>query len=75
MAQEAPYLQSVNLTEFCFKVPRMSEQLITFIEEEAILLIHPLNDTIVVDLRIARIRVLQILVDNRSSDDILFTRH
>ena len=73
MAREAPYLQSVNLTELSFKVTCMSEQPITFIVKENIPLIHPYIDTIFVDLQIEGRRVFWILVDNRSSADILFT--
>ena len=73
MAREAPYLQRINLTELCFKAPRMSEQPITFTEEEARPLIHPYNDTIVVDVQIVGRRVFWILVDNGSFADILFT--
>ncbi|KAL5558658.1 hypothetical protein UlMin_034869 [Ulmus minor] len=63
----------INLTELYFKVPCMSKQPITFTKEKARPLIHPHNDAIVVDLRIAGRIVFQILVNNGSFVDILFT--
>ena len=64
--------KQVNLAEHGGNVPRLSDDPITFTEEEAHRVWHPHNNTIVINLRISRKKVYQILIDNRSFLDILF---
>ncbi|KAL5583362.1 hypothetical protein UlMin_015804 [Ulmus minor] len=70
--RSAPYPQQVNLAEHRDKIPRLSNDPIIFTEEEASGLWHLHKDAIVVSLRIASRKVYKILIDNRSSADILF---
>ncbi|KAL5575437.1 hypothetical protein UlMin_017136 [Ulmus minor] len=67
-----PFPYQVNLTGHKEKIPHLSDDPIIFTEGEAHGLWHPHTDAIVVTLRIAGRKVFQILVDNRSSVDILF---
>ncbi|KAL5546086.1 hypothetical protein UlMin_005773 [Ulmus minor] len=67
-----PFPHQVNLTGHKEKIPRLSDDPIIFTESEARGLWHPHTDAIVVTLRIAGQKVFRILVDNRSSADILF---
>ncbi|KAL5571713.1 hypothetical protein UlMin_021310 [Ulmus minor] len=67
-----PFPHQVNLTGHKEKIPRLSDDAIIFTESEARGLWHPHTDAIVVTLRIAGRKVFRILVDNRSSADILF---
>ncbi|KAL5556540.1 hypothetical protein UlMin_038776 [Ulmus minor] len=67
-----PFPHQVNLTGHKEKIPRLSDDPIVFTESEARGLWHPHTDAIVVTLRIAGRKVFRIVVDNRSSADILF---
>ena len=60
------------MTEHIAKFSQMENVAITFTEEEAKKLLHPHIDALVISLRIANSRVHRILVNNRSSADILF---
>ena len=64
----------MNLTETAQSHPRNSLISITFIEDEAKRLHHSYFDALVVDLEIKRHRVMQNLIDNGSSTNIIFSR-
>ncbi|KAL5546702.1 hypothetical protein UlMin_006389 [Ulmus minor] len=67
-----PFPYQVNLTGHKKKIRRLFDDPIIFTEGEARSLWHPHTDAIVVTLRIAGRKVFEILVDNRSSADIMF---
>jgi len=60
----------INLTEN--KCPTTPYETICFTEEEALRVMHPHNDAIVVKAQVANNMVKRILIDNGSSADILF---
>ena len=55
------------------KIPRLSEEPITFTEEEARGLIYPHKDAIVVNHKIVARKKHRVLIDNGSTMDILFS--
>ena len=71
-ARTKPFLHHVNLIGHKDKIPRLSNEPIIFTEDEERGLWHLYIDAIVVTLRIAGRKLFWILVDNRSSNDILF---
>ena len=62
----------VNLTKRVSKISKLENIEITFTEKEALKVIHPHNDALVVSLKVANNLVHRVLVDNGSSVDILF---
>ena len=73
-ARQAVAPHQVNNVNHRAKIPRLSEEPITFTEEEEDQgLIYPHKDAIVVNLKIASQKVHRILIDNGSSVDILLS--
>ena len=62
----------INLTERISKISKFENIEITFTEEEALKVIHPHNDVLVVSPKVANNLVHCIPVDNGSSMDVLF---
>ena len=54
------------------KLSRRENMVISFTDDEARCLIHPHMDALVVTLSVANGKVFRILIDTRSSADILF---
>lgn len=73
-AYKDPVGMYVNLTEASRAHPRNSPILITFMEDKAKRIHHPYFDVLVVNLEIERHKFKRNLIDNRSSDDIIFAR-
>ncbi|GMN38363.1 hypothetical protein TIFTF001_007585 [Ficus carica] len=62
----------INMTEFVSKICRQSSTPITFTDEEADRLLHPHNDALVGEIRVADNVIRRVLIDNGSSTDVLF---
>ena len=62
----------VHLTERASKISKLGDIEITFTEKEALKVIHPHNDALVISLKVANNLVHRVLVDNGSSVDVLF---
>ena len=65
-------VQNVQLTGFVPKIAWRESPIIGFSEEDARRLHHPHDDALVVSLRIEDYNVHRVLVDNKSSADILY---
>ena len=65
-------VQNVQLTGSVPKIVRRKSPIIRFSEEDAKRLHHPLDDALVVSIRVGDYNVHQVLVDNGSSVDILY---
>ena len=65
-------VQNVQLTGSIPKIARKESPIIGFSEEYARRLHHPHDDAHVVNIRIRDYNVHQVLVDNNSSEDILY---
>ncbi|XP_058075829.1 uncharacterized protein LOC131224326 [Magnolia sinica] len=63
----------IHLTDKSSKEPQMSPCSLTFIEDDARGIQHPHDDALVVTMMIANWKVYRILVDTRSSADILYS--
>ena len=63
---------NVQLTSRPPRISRIDEPAITFMDEDARRLHHPHDDAIVLTLMIANYKTRRMLVDNRSSIDILY---
>ena len=69
------YLKVVQSVQLSGQLPRarsMDEQAITFTDEDAKRIHHPHDDVIVITLLIVNYTTRRVLVDNRSSTDILY---
>lgn len=60
------------MAEHVSKICRQSNTPITFTDDEADRLLHPHNDALVGEIRVADNVVRRVLVDNGSSADIMF---
>ena len=65
-------VQNVQLTGCVPKIARRESPIIGFSEEDARRLHHPHDDALVVNIRIKDYNMHRVLVDNRSSADILY---
>ena len=65
-------VQNVQLSERSPKTRTPDEQAITFTDEDALRIHHPHDDAIVITLLITDYSTRKVLVDNRSSTDILY---
>lgn len=65
----------INMAEHIAKVYCHDSTPINFIDDEADKLLHPHNDTLVGEIRIVDNVICRVLIDNRSSTDILFHTH
>ena len=65
-------VQNVQLTSRPLKLTRMDDPVINFIEKDARWVHHPHDDALVINLTIANYNTRWVLVDNRSSVDILY---
>ena len=65
-------VQNVQLTSRPLKLTRMDDPVINFIEKDARWVHHPHDDALVINLTIANHNTRRVLVDNRSSVDILY---
>ena len=65
-------VQNVQLTSRPLKLTRMDDPVISFIEKDARRVHHPHDDALVINLTIANYNTRRVLVDNRSSVDILY---
>ena len=65
-------IQSVQLSGRSPRARSMDEQAITFTNEDAERIHHPHNNAIIITLLIADYTTRRVLVDNRSSADILY---
>jgi len=65
-------VQNVQLTRYVLKIVRIDNPVIGFIEEYAQRLHHPHNDALLVSIREGDYNTYRVLVDNRSSADILY---
>ncbi|GMN62259.1 hypothetical protein TIFTF001_031341 [Ficus carica] len=62
----------INMTEHVSKICRQSSTPITFTDEEADWLLHPHNDALVGEIRVADNVIRCVLIDNGSSADVMF---
>ena len=65
-------VQNVQLTSRPLKLTQMDDPIISFIEKDAQRVHHPHDDALVINLTIANYNTRRVLVDNRSSVDILY---
>ena len=65
-------VQNIQLMGFIPKMVWIDNPIIEFSEEDARRLHHPHDDTLVVSIRVGDYNTHQVLVDNRSSADILY---
>ena len=65
-------VQNVQLTGFVLKIAWRESPIIGFSEEDARRLHHPHDDALVVSLRTEDYNMHRVLVDNKSSADILY---
>ena len=65
-------VQNVQLTGSVPKITRRESPIIGFLEEDARRLHHPHDDALVVSIRIEDYNMHRVLVDNGSSEDILY---
>ena len=65
-------MQNVQLTDCLPKLSRMDDTVISFTEEDARWVHHPHDDALVINLTIADFNTRWVLVDNRSSSNILY---
>ena len=73
-ARDVQRVHYVNMAEHVAKFSRVENVAITFTGEKADRVLHPHNDALVVSLTIANNLIHQILIDNRSSTDVIFKR-
>ena len=62
----------VNMADHVAKLSKRESTVISFTDDEARPLIHPHTDALVVTLNVANGRVFWILIDTKSSAEILF---
>ncbi|GMN66700.1 hypothetical protein TIFTF001_035760 [Ficus carica] len=62
----------INMTEHVSKICRQSSTPITFTDEEADRLLHPHNDALVGEIRVADNVIRRVLIDSGSSADVMF---
>ena len=65
-------VQNIQLMGFVPKMTWIDNLVIRFIEEDARHLYHPYDDVLVVSIRVGEYNTHWVLVDNRSSADILY---
>ncbi|KAF3949672.1 hypothetical protein CMV_024487 [Castanea mollissima] len=64
-------VQNIQLTGFIPKMAQIDNPIIEFLEEDAQRLHHPYDDALVVSIRIRDYNTHRVLIDNKSSADIL----
>ncbi|GMN60139.1 hypothetical protein TIFTF001_029226 [Ficus carica] len=62
----------INMAEHISKICRQDSASITFTDDEADRLLHPHNDALIGEIRVAGNVIRHVLIDNRSSADIMF---
>ncbi|GMN50964.1 hypothetical protein TIFTF001_020125 [Ficus carica] len=62
----------MNIAEHIAKIYRQDSTPITFTDDEAYRLLHPHNDSLIGEIRVADNVIRRVLIDNGSSADILF---
>ena len=72
MAQDIVIGYQVNMVEHVAKLSRRENTFISFTNDKVRWLIHPHTDALVVTLNVTNGKVFHILIDTRSSADILF---
>ena len=72
MAREIALGHQVNMAEHVAELSKRENTVISFTDDEALRLIHPHTDALVVTLSVANGKVFHILIDTESSVDILF---
>ena len=65
-------VQNVQFIGRLPKLTQMDDPVISFIEEDARRVHHPYDDALVINLTIADFNTRRVLVDNRSSANILY---
>ena len=65
-------VQNVQLMRYVPKMERINNPVIGFTEEDARRLHHPHDDALVVSIQVGDYNTHRVLVDNRSSADILY---
>ena len=65
-------VQNIQLTGYTPKMVWVDNPIIRFIKEDARRLHHPHDDALVVSIRVGDYNTYRVLVDNRSSADILY---
>ena len=65
-------VQNIQLTGYALKIARVDNPVIGFTEEDSQRLHHPHDDALVVSIRVGDYNTYRVLVDNRSSADILY---
>ena len=65
-------VQNVHLTGFVPKMAWIDNPIIGFLEEDARCLHHPYDNALVVSIRVRDYNTHWVMVDNRSSTDILY---
>ena len=65
-------VQNIQLTGYAPKMVRIDNPVIRFTEENARRLHHPYDDALVVSIRVGDYNTYRVLVNNRSSADILY---
>ncbi|XP_075640662.1 uncharacterized protein LOC142612454 [Castanea sativa] len=65
-------VQNIQLTGFIPKMARVDNPIIEFSKKDARCLHHPHDDALVVSIRVGDYNTYRVLVDNRSSVDILY---
>ena len=72
MARKVTLGHQIIMVEHVAKLSKRANSVISFMDDEAQRLIHPHTDALVVTLSMANGKVFRILIDTRSSADILF---
>ena len=65
-------VQNIQLTGYALKMVRVDNPVIGFTEEDARHLHHPHDDALVVSIRVGDYNTYMVLVDYKSSADILY---
>lgn len=71
-ARRFAHREYINITEHIVKIYRQDSTLITFTNNKADRLLHPNNDALIGEIRVADNVVRRVLIDNSSSADIIF---
>ena len=72
LARDIVMGHQINMIEHAAKLSKRENTVISFTDDEARHLIHPYTDALVATLSVANGKVFCILIDTRSSADILF---
>ena len=72
LARDVAIGHQINMAEHMAKLSKKESPTISFMDDEARLLVHHHTDALVVTLKVANRRVFRILINTGSSADILF---